>query len=130
MSDEVNDGARTVRLRYATNGAYRTTIRVPFSAELSRASIHGVDATPLLNSSATVDFSSVICVGRACDGAEAVLVVNVDATPTDWLVLGQYLGAPEVAAELIAARPVYATAAHNGDIALTLGAVQPASTQQ
>jgi hypothetical protein len=130
VSDEVIDGARTVRLRYATNGAYRTTIRVPFSAELSRASIHGVDATPLLNSSATVDFSSVICVGRACDGAEAVLVVNADATPTDWLVLGQYLGAPEIAADLVAARPLYTTAAHSGDIALTLGAVQPASTQQ
>ena len=130
VSDEIINGVRTLRLRYATNGAYRTTIRVPLSAEISRASINGVDATPLLNSSATVDFSSVICVGRACDGAEAVLVVNADATPTDWLVLGLYLGAPELAAELVAARPVYTTAAHSGDIALTLGAVQPASTQQ
>lgn len=130
VSDEVIDGARTVRLRYATNGAYRTTVRVPFSAELTRASINGIDATPQLNSSATLDFNSVICVGRACDGAETVLVVNADATPTDWLVLGQYLGAPEIAAELVAARPSYTTAAHTGDIALTLGTVQPASAQQ
>lgn len=130
VSDEVIDGDRTVRLRYATNGAYRTTIRVPFSAQLSRASINGVDATPLLNSSATVDFNSIVCVGRACDGAETVVVVNADATPTDWLVLGQHLGAPEIAADLVAARPAYTTAAHTGDIALTLGAVQPASAQQ
>ncbi|HVK80440.1 MAG TPA: hypothetical protein VM915_07485, partial [Verrucomicrobiae bacterium] len=130
VSDEVIDGGRTVRLRYSTNGAYRTTIRVPFAVELSRASINGVDATPLLNSSATIDFTSVICIGRACDGAEAVLVVNAAAAPSEWLVFGQYLGAPDVAAHLVAARPAYTTPAHTGDIALTMGRVAIASAQE
>ena len=130
VSDEVIDGARTLRLRYITNGAYRTTVRVPFAAELTRASVNGVDATPTLRSSATIDFNSLVCLGRACDGAEAVLVVNAEAAPMEWLVFGQYLGAPDVAADLVAARPAYTTVAHTGDIALTLGNVVAASAQE
>lgn len=123
LEDETVAGVRRLRLRISANGAYRVTLRVPFAAALSSATLNGVDGAPLQHAAPRTDFASLVCIGRTCDGAEWVLVVGADAAPTDWLVLGQYLGVPEVVADVAAARPAETTRAHNGDASVTLGRV-------
>ncbi len=116
------NGERTVRARFVANGVGRIILRIPAAARPLRATLNGASATLTAD-----DFVSILCNGRACDGAalEVVLAEEGDAT-ADWFVIGQTPGftTPESAA-LIARRPADRTAIQNGDGAIAISAVRP-----
>lgn len=119
-------GERIVRARLVTQGAWRTSVRIPRAAQALRATLNGAPATFTQGGEGS-DFVTIMCHGRACDGAvlEVGLAAAGDAT-ADWFILGQTPGftTPESAA-LIARRPSDRTTIQNGDGAISISAVQP-----
>jgi hypothetical protein len=122
ISETLAGDARTLRIRYTANGAYRLTLRIPKTATPRDVRIGGAEAA-LDQTGGAGEFYSIACIGRSCDGAELEFVVNADAAPEDWLFTGQYLGGAPAAAELIRARTGTLTPAHTGDTTLTLSRV-------
>jgi hypothetical protein len=127
LSDQTEGETRRVRLSLQTNGAYRTIIRIPRTDEPVRASVSGVE-NAFSDVSDFGDFVSLSCIGRACDGAEASIEAGAGANPERWLVIGQFLDAPDVTAPLRAARPPHVTPIQNGDTALTLSYLAAGAT--
>lgn len=121
-----SDGERIVRARIAASGAARIFIRIPRTAQPLRATLNAA-AVAFGEAEEGVDLVTVVCNGRACDGAalELVLADGGDAS-VDWYIMAQTPGftTPESAA-LIARRPLTRTAIQNGDGALTLSTVRP-----
>jgi hypothetical protein len=122
VADEEEGETRRVRLVLHPNGAYRTWLRIPRAHAPALASVNGVESA-FADISDIGDYVSVSCIGRACGGAEIVIDAGADAVPTLWLVVGQYLDAPEITAPLRDARPAHITPIQNGDTALTLSYV-------
>lgn len=116
------NGERIVRARLVATGMGRVILRIPATARPLRAALNGAAAELSAD-----DFVSIICNGRACDGAalEVVLAEEGDAD-ADWFVIGQTPGftTPESVA-LIARRPADRTPIQNGDGAISIVAVQP-----
>ena len=126
VSARLEDGERRVSARLAAAGAGRIWIRIPNAARPLRASLNGAAAT-FTEAEEEEGFVTVICNGRACNGAhlEVILAETGDAD-ADWLILGQTPGftTPETAA-LIARRPRDRTPIQNGDGSLTISAIAP-----
>jgi hypothetical protein len=123
ITTSIAGGERIVRARIAAGGAGRVILRIPSAAQPLRASLNGAE----IEFGAVEDFVSVICNGRACEGAmlEVALAEAGDAA-ADWFIIGQTPGVttPESAA-LIARRPPERTSIQNGDGAITINAVRP-----
>ncbi len=120
------NGERTVRARIAAHGAARIFIRIPRTAQPLRATLSGA-AVAFGEAEEGADLVTLVCNGRACDGAEFELVLAEDGDASaDWYIMAQAPGftTPESVA-LIARRPPTRTAIQNGDGVLTLSTVRP-----
>lgn len=119
-------GERVVRARIAMNGAYRLIVRIPRAAGPRRAVVNGA-AADFAETGEDGDYMNLACQGRACDGAEMVVVLDPAAEASaEWHLIGQYPGASAPpAAAVIARRPASATPIQFGDGVVTLTPVRP-----
>lgn len=115
-----DDAAREWRATLRTNGAYRTTLRIPRHAGAIAARLRGAEAD-FERTGGAGDFVNLACQGRSCDGAEVVIKLAEDAAALPWYVLGQYpTTTTEASRTFIARRGDDATPIQFGDSILTI----------
>lgn len=116
-------GERVVRARLAMHGAYRATIRMPLSAQPLRATVNGADAN-FAETGPGLDTMNLACQGRACEGAEVVIILNAEGERGDWHMIGQFPGRSVAWAQAVRARrPARYTPIQFGDGVVTLSRV-------
>lgn len=116
---------RMLNARIAADGAGRIILRIPRAALALRASLNGVHAV-FTEPGEGDDFATIICNGRACDGARLELTFAAAGEREAILIVGQTPGftTPESAA-LIARRGADRTAIQQGDAAFVVSTVRP-----
>ncbi len=122
----VQDGdEQIVRARLVMNGAYRATVRIPLSAAPQRVRVNGVETDFADTGGEPIDFMSVACQGRACDGVDIEVVLNADVD-ADWFIIGQTPDLRvEAAKAMRARRPADTTPIQFGDSAISLTRFRP-----
>lgn len=125
MSVAQEGGERIVRARLAMNGAYRTILRMPMTAQPLRARVNGVLTDFADTGGEGGEFMNLACQGRACDGATIEIALGADA-PEDWYLIGQFPGRTTAASDALRARrgPT-ATPIQGGDGTTTLTRFRP-----
>ncbi len=126
LSDVAAEDGRRLTLRLASGGAYISGFRIPHELAPRAVALGGYDYSfsPTPN---RVGYHSFTCVGRTCDGMELTLSLSGDPAPEetrDWVLFGLTPGVPETLAPLVAARPESHTAAHLGDVSITVARVR------
>jgi hypothetical protein len=119
-------GERVLTATLAMNGAYRAIVRIPLEQQPLRVRVNGVETAFDDTGGERLDFMSVACQGRACDGAVIEIVLGAEGTDADWFIIGQTPGLRVGAAEAIRARrPRDTTPIQNGDTAISLSRFRP-----
>lgn len=121
------NGVRVWRATLRTNGAYRTTLRIPRAAGPQSVRVRGVE-TSFADTGPVGDFVNLSCQGRACDGADIEVRLEAAGADAPWYLLGQYPNtSTEASRAVIAARGPTATRFQFGDNVLTIDQAPPAA---
>jgi hypothetical protein len=109
---------RLLRLRLAANGAESILFVAPPEARLLVAGVAG--SVTHFSPRKPTDKAYVRCVGRACDGAE-ILLLTSSRQPIALTIVGSRSGLPPAAAALVRARPAFARAQYGPDATIAIG---------
>jgi len=112
-------GSRALRLRFAANGAEAIGLIAGRGANL-RAAGAGM---PLQDYGDGQAHYYLRCAGRACDGAEVILVIGGDQ-PVDFTIVGSRSGLPQQATPLVQARPANARPQYGPDSTIAIARVR------
>lgn len=109
-------GGRRLALRLRSHGAESISLIAPEGSVLRTA---GTDrAMRNFGDGGDEDRPVLRCIGRACDGAELILVTG--QAPIDFTIVGTRTGLPPAAAPLVQARPDLARPQYSPDSTITM----------
>jgi len=106
-------GRRKLLLRLRANGADQIVLEAPETAGLVAASVGGMSSSFDGEGRRTI-----ACTGRSCETFEATVELRGEAV--EWTVYGIRYGLGPESAEILAARPSWATPVHGGDTRIVL----------